>query len=480
MDMLVDRTLASQTTLTSWYGTPGMWGYSYWGSDSSTTQFAVGGLAAAKGYYLDACCGGDPGSRVAAIDIGLSNGDATHTSSRQAYAVNQVVLPAPDNDQGGWGYQVPGYEPSLQQTASGLWVSILGGADVNDPAVQKGLRWQQKRFNFDHLPGYYETTPAGGLGNGWETESFGYFLFSSSKAYSLLEAQGIAPTPGNITPKDIGDLPADSAVPRMTHIDPNSAICGLVSHPAECHGPYTGEEPRWYFDYAHMIMKRQQVDGSFNLVNGAWDYWSDQAYHALVLERSLAGACVDTDQDGICDGDDNCTTAANPGQADQDHDGVGDACDNCPTVPNPTQADDDQNGVGDACQNTAPECEDAMPTVTTLWPVDKALVGVGITGVTDAESGVTIAITGVKSDEKSTLDRVNLPDAFILGSTVNLRRDRGIASSLPGNGRVYRISFTATDGGGLSCQGTVDVKVPRTPATGTVIDAVIYDATTTP
>ncbi|MBS1818149.1 MAG: thrombospondin type 3 repeat-containing protein [Acidobacteria bacterium] len=375
----------------------------------------------------------------------------------------------------------------MQQTASGLWVSILGGGDVNDPAVQKALRWQQKYYNY--------TGPiAPPIGNGWQGNSYGYFLFSSSKAYALLEAQGTAPSGGNITPHDIGDIAADPNVttyqgntstttgtaPRETHIDPATAPCALVNHAAECHGSYAGEEKRWYFDYAYTIMTRQAANGSFNLVNGYWDFWSDQAYHALVLERSLAGACVDTDQDGICDGDDNCTTVPNGNQADQDHDGVGDACDNCVSTSNPDQLDADHNGVGDACQNTAPVCTAAVPTVTTLWPVDKALVGVGITGVTDAESGVTIAITGVKSDEKSTLDRVNLPDAFILGSTVNLRRDRGIASSLPGNGRVYRISFTATDAGALSCSGTVDVNVPRTLATGTVVDSVIYDATTTP
>jgi hypothetical protein len=57
----------------------------------------------------------------------------------------------------------------------------------------------------------------------------------------------------------------------------------------------------------------------------------------------------DADADGVADDQDNCRTAANPGQVDQDGDGVGDACDNCPTTPNPQQLDADNDGVGDEC-----------------------------------------------------------------------------------------------------------------------------------
>jgi len=334
--------------------------------------------------------------------------------------------------------------------------------------MEKDLREyiKQNRYNYNDIACF---------GDSWVSESYGYFLFSSSKAYSALEEQATAPTAGNISDDDIGDLAANAGMCRLAHVDPNTAACALVTHPGDCHGSYAGETPRWYFDYSYTIMTRQLADGSFNLVNGDWHFWSDQAYHALVLERSLAGACIDSDGDGICNTDDNCVNVSNGNQLDADHDGVGDACDNCPNTANPGQEDSDDNGVGDACQNTPPVCTAAAPSITTLWPVNKTFQNVGITGVTGATS---ITINTVMSDEASNMDGVSFPDAVIQANgTVDLRKDRGVSATNPGNGRVYRIHFTATNAAGQSCQGDANVFVPKTLATPVVVDPIVWDAT---
>lgn len=60
---------------------------------------------------------------------------------------------------------------------------------------------------------------------------------------------------------------------------------------------------------------------------------------------------VDSDDDGIEDGQDNCPINANADQADSDSDGAGDACDNCVSTANFKQLDADEDGIGDACDN---------------------------------------------------------------------------------------------------------------------------------
>jgi len=316
IDKVVNRAVAGQAPGVPAAGSiAGAWTYTGPGFDSSTTQFIAGGLGAARGFYL-ANPGLDPGGvQLAKVNTALS---------RVGDAYRRNVKAAPENQpgvEGGWGYTATSNPPSSQQTASGLWVVGLSGGDVNDPAVQRALLWEKNHYIYSNT--VIDTTL------GWGDLSWAYYLFSSSKAYTLFEL-GAPANPGNVKTTDLGTLPASA--PRQAQRNPLVDPCARPA-PFVCNAggtPYTAETPRWYYDYAYTIMQHQQGSGRF--VNGpasdsAEDDRTAQGFMVLVLQRSLGGACVDTDGDGKCDDVDNCPLVANPGQEDSNHNGKGDACD---------------------------------------------------------------------------------------------------------------------------------------------------------
>jgi hypothetical protein len=281
-----------------------------------------------------------------------ANIDTALALARQAYELNASqgsdnascnILSATER---GHGYRV-GYKPSLQQTASGIYIQLFGGANVNTPMVQNYLEWEHNRYRWQDLDN---------LGNSWPNSSYWYYLWSSFKGAELIKLSGIAPNAGNIDPKDLGNLPpadAPACVVRQENQDP-ATFPQVASFGAGGVGYYAGEPKGQYFDYAHQIISHQCADGSFacNNAPGSWNAASRDSYALLVLLRSTGGGCVDSDGDGVCDSEDNCPATPNPDQADADGDGVGDVCDNCVNNANPNQEDSDQDGIGDACEIT--------------------------------------------------------------------------------------------------------------------------------
>lgn len=190
----------------------------------------------------------------------------------------------------------------------------------------------------------------------------------------------------------------------------------------------------------------------------------------------------DADSDAVPDPADNCPGLYNPTQTDTDGDGRGDACDNCQSTPNPGQEDADADGVGDACEppaNLPPDCSGAQASVRTIWPPNHSKYAVSILGVKDADGDpVTIRIDRIMQDEPTNGkgDGNTCPDAHIPpnSSTAYVRAERRGA----GNGRVYTVYFTASDGRGGSCQGSVKVSVPHDRGGGAAIDdGPLYDST---
>ncbi len=111
--------------------------------------------------------------------------------------------------------------------------------------------------------------------------------------------------------------------------------------------------------------------------------------------------------------------------------------------------------------NEAPDCSSAAPSSATLWPPNHKFHSVSVNGVTDADGdAVTITIDGITQDEpvNGKGDGNTSPDGAGVGTdTAEVRAER----SGKGDGRVYEISFTADDGNGGTCEGSVNVGVPH-------------------
>jgi hypothetical protein len=351
-------------------------GASTFNQDSSATQFGVAGLSAAKAVYSNPAY--TDAVRLAAVNTALANSAAAYAASPWTGS-DRATCDVIDDFERGHGYRNDAtYAPSLQQTASGTWVQILGGSDLNDEGVQRFLRWLRNHYRWQDLSN---------MGNFWATSSYWYYLWSSFKATEFIEDSGVSPDPGNIGPEALGTLGAGAGVDPTTGAYAACDVRQLSKDPATVPQPaafggaaagvYAGEEEGIYFDYASQIIGHQCYDGSdpiggtdgdFNC-NGApgeWNIYTRQAYAILVLQRATGG-CVDTDGDGVCDDVDNCVNTPNPDQADGDTlgcpagspcpDGVGDVCDNCPETYNPDQEDSDGDGTGDACQDVIPRCD---------------------------------------------------------------------------------------------------------------------------
>jgi hypothetical protein len=122
--------------------------------------------------------------------------------------------------------------------------------------------------------------------------------------------------------------------------------------------------------------------------------------------------------------------------------------------------------------NSPPVCTGVAPSSATLWPPNHKLRTVTLAGATDPDGDVvTIAVGGVTQDEPldGAADGSTTPDAMAgaSGNQVRLRAER----SGRGDGRVYRVAFTATDPSGASCTGTAKVSVPHDRRGAAAVDS---------
>jgi VCBS repeat-containing protein len=123
------------------------------------------------------------------------------------------------------------------------------------------------------------------------------------------------------------------------------------------------------------------------------------------------------------------------------------------------------------------DCAAAQPYPAILWQPNKKFKAIQILGVGSHNDKVTIKIVSIFQDEKVGTG-IHSPDGKGIGTStawVRAERDGG------GNGRVYHISFTATDKQGGSCSGKVRVAVPHDQDPPIDLDAIdggpLYNST---
>jgi Tol biopolymer transport system component len=105
-------------------------------------------------------------------------------------------------------------------------------------------------------------------------------------------------------------------------------------------------------------------------------------------------------------------------------------------------------------QNRPPDCSGVHATPSSLWPPNRRFVTVTFDGATDPDGDeVTVTVDGVTQDEPVG----GSADARLGNERIRLRAERDPR----GDGRVYRIAFTAVDGRGGECSGIATVEVRR-------------------
>lgn len=134
--------------------------------------------------------------------------------------------------------------------------------------------------------------------------------------------------------------------------------------------------------------------------------------------------------------------------------------------------------------NRPPECSQGEASIDTIWPPNHKFVPISILGVTDPDGDpITITIDSIFQDEPvdTTGDGKFSPDGQGVGTdTAEVRAERSGSKKVPGDGRVYHISFTAEDDFGEICTGEVSVGVPHDKKDVPVDGGALYDSTIIP
>jgi hypothetical protein len=124
--------------------------------------------------------------------------------------------------------------------------------------------------------------------------------------------------------------------------------------------------------------------------------------------------------------------------------------------------------------NATPDCTTAYAEPALLWPPNHAMQAISVLGITDPDGQpVSVSVTSVFQDEPTngTGDGDTAPDATL--SPLSVRAER----SGNGDGRVYHVGVTASDGVGGSCSVEIQVGVPHSKKKLPVDGGSLYNST---
>lgn len=122
--------------------------------------------------------------------------------------------------------------------------------------------------------------------------------------------------------------------------------------------------------------------------------------------------------------------------------------------------------------NRSPDCSKLAANPGTLWPPNHKLRLVTVSGATDPDgNALTTTITGVTQDEplNGVADGNTARDAYP-GPVSNQAKIRAERSG-KGDGRVYVLHVSVSDGAGGECTGTATVAVPHDQSGKAAIDS---------
>ena len=213
------------------------WDYNGPGTDLSTTQFAVAGLAAAENII--------EGASATLLQL-------------------PPFLQFRTQPDGGLTYRGQGDTSSSSMSATGIWCFRLAQIPAGDPTVQRPLSWMRQNYTYDRM-----------VGGGFTPTSTFYYFWAFTKSVAVSADDGLG---GGIYGESFGDR------------DP-----ALLGYPEESPSQY------FDMAYTLLGWQGPQGEwgNGFGGSPQGWTQPSSHGFAILTLERSLGGVCVDEDDDGL-------------------------------------------------------------------------------------------------------------------------------------------------------------------------------------